>query len=60
MFVDWSKQQIAVTLNGVFTFQHGNHDRARGHEFNQTISNGSPSFRRLKAHVPVQRPVKQF
>ena len=30
-------QQIAVTLNGVFTFQHGNHDRARGHEFNQTI-----------------------
>ncbi|AAN81490.1 Hypothetical protein c3040 [Escherichia coli CFT073] len=30
-------QQIAVTLNSIFTFQHGNNDRARSHEFNQTI-----------------------
>lgn len=30
-------QQVTVTLNCIFAFQDGNHDRAGGHEFNQAI-----------------------
>ncbi|ABV11430.1 hypothetical protein CKO_00266 [Citrobacter koseri ATCC BAA-895] len=30
-------QQVAVTLHGIFAFQYGNHDRARGHELDQTV-----------------------
>ena len=40
---DWSRQQIAVTLNGVFTFQHGNHDRARVMNSTRPSKNGFPS-----------------
>ncbi|ABU76017.1 hypothetical protein ESA_00740 [Cronobacter sakazakii ATCC BAA-894] len=30
-------QQVTVTLYRVFAFQYGNYDRARGHEFHQTV-----------------------
>ncbi|STW79916.1 Uncharacterised protein [Klebsiella michiganensis] len=30
-------QQVTMTLNRIFAFQHGNHDRAGSHEFNQTV-----------------------
>jgi hypothetical protein len=33
----WCAQQVTVTLNRVFAFQDGNHDRAGGHELNQTV-----------------------
>ena len=29
-------QQVTVTLYRIFAFQNGNHDRAGGHELNQT------------------------
>ncbi len=30
-------QQVTVTLYRIFAFQNGNHDRAGGHELNQTV-----------------------